>query len=377
MNSPERSAKRERRPLRAWAVALAAVIGAAGFAPQLAHADSYALITPYDDPGMETNVTGINDAGYMTGTITDSKGRGPAFVLDPEGNYTPFADPRMVTTEAGAINNNNDVAGNTLDYQKNTQASAEFIRTDSGDVTDVVNPKNGARLHGQANGLNDAGVVVGDLWRTKNGVKRQDAFIDTGDKLVDLPLGVRASATGINNAGEVVGWAGLADGQAQGFVYRAGKYELVGDPNAAAGDSTYLEAISNNGEAVGQWTDASGASHPFTYDIGANTFTELAPPASDGGYAATGVNDSGQVVLNNGAGSSVLYTPSVAPEQVVYASTLPAGIPEPATWAMLILGVALLGGEMRRRRGFRHAPRRVIRRSALAMADAGDAPHAT
>ena len=334
------------RSVRHVAIALVAVLGLAGGAAR-ATPIGYNLITPYDEPGAQTTVTGVNNAGYMTGDIKNVDGTGAAFVRDPSGDYKLFENPVQTTTQAGDINNDNVVVANSLGPNKNTQRSTQFIRAPDGALTALTVPKTGAKLRGAAHGINDDGVVVGDQWVRTGGDLVQQGYIASNKKVVPLAIGTATSARGINAAGKVVGWARTAPNVVQGFVFNQGHVKLINDPNAPAGASTTLEAINAHGLAVGEWTGADGNSHPFEYDLHLGTFTELAPPVGGPSFFAVDVNDQREVALTNDQGINLLYNPL----------RNPSGVPEPASWSMMLIGVGALGSMLRNRRPAKTRPR--------------------
>lgn len=65
---------------------------------------------------------------------------------------------------------------------------------------------------------------------------------------------------GVNVDGEVVGYYTDSIGS-HGYVYLAGNYTTLDDPNALPGN-TFAEGINAEGEIVGYYNDASG-SHGF------------------------------------------------------------------------------------------------------------------
>jgi hypothetical protein len=79
-------------------------------------------------------------------------------------------------------------------------------------------------------------------------------------------------------------------------------------------------------------SDSSG-SHGFLYSGG--TYTTIDDPLGFGGTVVTGVNDAGQI-----AG---LYYDSSNFDQVAFAFLGTPIVPEPSTWAMMILGFAGIG----------------------------------
>jgi probable HAF family extracellular repeat protein len=108
--------------------------------------------------------------------------------------------------------------------------------------------------------------------------------------------GTLSSATGINDAGVIVGYASLPGNTViRGFVYRDGAMQDIG---SFGGNTTQANAINNAGVFVGGSSDAAGVYHAFVYvdetmfnledllDNGVGGLTNL------GAYA---INDVGQI----------------------------------------------------------------------------------
>jgi probable HAF family extracellular repeat protein len=146
-------------------------------------------------------------------------------------------------------------------------------------------------LYSVATGINNAGQVVGHSFLT--GLSVDHAFLYDGSTLNDLgTLGGRDSAaSAINNAGQVVGDSTTAEGSSHAFLYDAnGMIDLGTLPGG--GDST-ATAINDAGQAVGYAAVSAIVVHAFLYDGG--TLTDL---GTLGGNLtrAFGINNLGQVV---------------------------------------------------------------------------------
>jgi hypothetical protein len=303
-----------------------------------ASAGTYTLIAPYSGAGTTTSVLGVNDAGYMTGAITNADGSSSGFIRDPAGVYTIFSDG--FGTVARNISNTNTITGYATDNTSNLATDTLFQRSSGGAFTTLVNPNTSQPLSGIAQGQNASGAIVGDYMFTSGGSSYAHGFILNGASFTDLSTGAapndRTEARGINDSGLVVGWAlDGSTGVTEGFLYSGGAYTFVQAPNPNNAGTTYFEDVNNSGVVSGEYSDADGDLFPFLYNSGTQTFTDLAPPGGGEGFDVFGVNGSGEAVLNNG-GVNYLYNP--------------AGVPEPATWAMLIAGFGGLGAVLRQTR---------------------------
>jgi uncharacterized membrane protein len=102
-------------------------------------------------PGFQfTGVQGINDAGDIVGSVSNSFP--PPFslgFLDVNGNYTFIDVGGNHFTEALGINNARDIVGNST--------SGAFLLDVNGSITTIELPGAGGTTHG----INDQGVIVG------------------------------------------------------------------------------------------------------------------------------------------------------------------------------------------------------------------------
>ena len=100
-----------------------------------------------------------------------------------------------------------------------------------------------------------------------------------------------------------------------------------------------FEGINNSGLVSGQYTDAANNSHAFIYDTNTSTYTDITVPGASSSQA-WGINNNGQVVVQgfnrDGIETNYLYSQG--------------GVPEPATWALMIGGFGLAGAALRRQR---------------------------
>jgi probable HAF family extracellular repeat protein len=152
--------------------------------------------------------------------------------------------------------------------------------------------------------------------------------------------GPTSGATGINKAGQVVGWSDVAGGGSHAFLYSGGKMTDLGD---LGGNYSYATAVNNFGQVVGNSLTAGGTVDPFLYSGGKMIdLNSLLPPGSKVTFtSADAINDFGQILARGPDGNAFLFQgPNLAPE--------------PASLTLLALGGAVVAGcAWRRRRGRR------------------------
>jgi probable HAF family extracellular repeat protein len=139
----------------------------------------------------------------------------------------------------------------------------------------------------EASGINDAGQIVGTFLDTSI---VQHGFLLSGGSFttIDAPFGPTAAA-GINAAGDIVGFSG-----AHGFLKTGASFSSVDFPG---GTSTEAAGINDAGDIVGRYQDAASHTHGFLKS-GAS-FATIDDPnaiAADGGSFATGINSAGAIV---------------------------------------------------------------------------------
>jgi len=153
-------------------------------------------------------------------------------------------------------------------------------------------------------GINDSGLIagyfgIGSTTHPIKGYVLNPPYGQANYVNENFPGSTQTQVTGLNDRGWTVGFWVDAAGDNFGFVEHNGVFTDVVDPNgqdkAANGMTTeQLLGINNRDEAVGFWTDASGNSHGFLYNVGGGRFTGISIPRV-ASVTTTGINNEGDV----------------------------------------------------------------------------------
>jgi len=223
------------------------------------------------------------------------------------------------SSQAYAINNAGQVVGESADAMGNARA---FLWTLGGSAGPPSNPqmRNLGTLgqqHSRAYGINDAGGVVGGLYNTTVGI---GAFLWTVDGTAGPPSnpqmkdlgtlsGTEATATAINNQGQVVGESTVRinpfqQTNSRAFLWKPGATNgvptnpemmnlgFIGGQNPSSSAS----AINSASKVVGWSSTSNSGQRAFLYDNGVMTDL-LTLVGNDNGArsAASGINESGVI----------------------------------------------------------------------------------
>ena len=290
-----------------------------------------------DLPGgsVSSMVYGLNNQGVSVGTASSSTGI-RAFRTNASGQLVNLGDlpGGLNASGAWAINQKGQVVGYSYSSASNNNPSA-VLWNEQGVATEIGDLPGGS-WDSQARAINDHGMVAG----ASSSATGKHAFAWTAQGgMVDL--GGLANSTsfseaaGINNQGWVVGYGTATSGTLHAALWRNGQaIDLSGGNSQLTSNAS---DVNNLGVIVGQsnhkaaiWLGGVGA-------IDLNALVDNGPE-SFSLIAALSINDLGQIT---GYGSNA------AGQRVGYLLTEVAAVPEPATWALALCGLAFVAAARR------------------------------
>jgi uncharacterized membrane protein len=219
------------------------------------------------DTSLLTAINGINAPGQLVGTYGD--GTTVHSFFWSKGNFTTLdPDPDKIRSQGGFLNAQGQVVGT---YRDKGQKRHGFIWRE-GIFTTFNVPDDHPVFGTVAMGINDIGEIVGNFVDvTGDNVHRQGFLRSSNGTFTKFAVPGRTftSASGINNAGQIVGFYADDDFNFHGFVLSSalailkgeeGDYKYVDVPGAV---ETQINSINSKGEIVGAYFDADGKQHGF------------------------------------------------------------------------------------------------------------------
>ena len=206
----------------------------------------------------QTQVTAINDWGNTVGFYALPSGANYGF-LDEDGVISSVTDP--LTTSKPPVdqllgfNNNGQAAGFYNDAKGNGHAYTWDRMTKA--FTPVIPP---GATSATATAINDHGEVAGFFTETNGNII---SFIKQGGAWtrVAVPGSTTTEVFGLNDQGSAVGMYVGQHKQTYGFIFNGGGLSTVSDPNGVG--STIVNGLNNAGDLVGFYTDAKGNTDGF------------------------------------------------------------------------------------------------------------------
>lgn len=273
--------------------------------------------------------TGINNAGQVVGYSTTAAGQYHAFATGPDGVGMIDLNPRNdYKSFASGINNSGQVVLYAAPDDDAFFHGLDIFITGPNGVgmtrTAILRGENG-----RVGEINDAGQIIGNITARypyhafvsgPNGTN----IIDLGT-LLDTGAGEHAdysSASGINNHGQVVGTssAGYSGSEQHAFTTGPNGTELV-DLGTLGGNYSYANDINDAGQIVGSSDTEAGQRHAFITSLDGTGMTDLNSLVE----LPDGLILQNAVVINN------------------QGQILAHAIPEPEIYALLLVGLSLVG----------------------------------
>ena len=149
--------------------------------------------------------------------------------------------------------------------------------------------------------------------------------------IVAMPASIFSQAQGLNDAGTIVGGYYDAASVLHGYVRAPnGVYTTIDVPGA---DATIPSGINDAGWIVGEY-DSGGVAHAYVSDaLGAITTIDVPGATFSTG---TGIDSQGDIVGQYCDTTNVCH------------GFLAVPVPEPSTWALLLAGIGAVGLRLRR-----------------------------
>lgn len=210
-------------------------------------------------------------------------------------NYVAVGDPASIGEYAYALNNSGQVATTSL-VRSYVASDGDFSA-----FTEIVIPNTATSTPGVvAQGMNDAGEVVGRFRVQGNPANQTSGFVRRVDGTIDVynfPSLASTSISEINNLGAMVGETRsdlTVFGVIRGFLYDQGNYSEISFPGSVL---TRAYGINDAGDVVGQFQNDDAVSRPFLLRSGVYQELTLAAPVGGTQSAlAFNISDSGLIL---------------------------------------------------------------------------------
>jgi hypothetical protein len=269
-------------------------------------------------PGaLETHPWDVNSFGVVVGGYRLPDGGGFHGFVYKDGVFETIDAPNTESTVLYGINDQGAVVG--VSGGSSIVSSFRYV---GGDFSEITLPGATSVV---ATDINNENQVLG-YWsddEPQSGFT-WSLFVETNGAFqnYDPPLG-EAAAYALADDGTFAGWA-----MGQGFLHGSNGYEFLPIPG-----TSYPHGLNNLGEIVGAGFYYHNGKAKY-FSVGPSDFT-----------IATGINDSGLIVgyyhdYRDGVERGFMF------ERVELRDI---GIPEPSTWALMILGFCTVGMMARQR----------------------------
>lgn len=251
---------------------------------QLTLAQAAGTYTQIDYPGAtQTRVLGINSAGEMVGFYVDSLGDDHGFLLSG-GEFTTIDVPGSNKTDADGINDVGQIVG----YSR----LGGFVYDRQSQGFTIFNVPNGW-LNTTATAINNAGTIVG--WaanpNTSFGSAMGFELEDGVFTKIKIPGFFSTEPTAINNVGDIIAQGIQRNGKQVSYLYSQGIFQIIQSPRPHSPSWTF--GINDFKVYTGAIASAQFFTKAFTYD--GKTLHRLLFPGSGVTFGCA-INNSDQVV---------------------------------------------------------------------------------
>ena len=238
-----------------------------------------------------TQLLGINNSGTIAGYQGATINKG--FSLVPPSSFTLENFPKSAQTQVTGINTAGWTSGFYIDQQGNTHAFLNLQNPSKVWVYRTVTYP--GTTFNQLLGLNDKNQAAG-YYQDAAGKDRAYVYDENGGifEVLAIPGATGgAQATGINNSQQVCGFYIDAHGVNHGFFLNFGTFTKLDFPRSLF---TQALGLNNKNEVVGVYTDAATMNHGFVYNTVSKTWQSVDDPNGIGTTVVNGTNDNHQLV---------------------------------------------------------------------------------
>lgn len=196
-----------------------------------------------------------------------------------------IAVPGATYTYAAALNKSGDVVGQFTV----ANGATEGFELKGKKYTTLLVP--GSDNYTAAGGINDSGLIVGTFYTSSH--SEYHGFLYRKGKYTQYDVELNVVSTeisAVNNNGDFGGETGAADTPTEAFVNIGG---VLTQFYATGTDNTFLVAMNNSDDSVGEYYDSSGNAHGF-YRSASGAITVLNFPGAVQ-TLCNGINDSGVI----------------------------------------------------------------------------------
>lgn len=306
------------------------VVGQSNATAGSLHAFLWDPITGYKDLtslGTGNNAFAINNLGQVVG----NNGSTSAYIWDSTNGKT-LLGTLYGNTYVRAVNDTGQVAG----YSNNNTSYRAVLWTPSTGMVDLGTPSGASYGYG----INNSGTVVG-MASAKAYVKTTSGSVQI---LTNTLGGTTSQARGINDAGQVVGYATNSAGNEHAFLWTS--VSGMQDLGTLGGTKSYAYGINNSGQILGASYTADNSLHVFVYSGG--VMTDLSQALASYGWTDL-VNSPATTIMDINNKGQIVGSGHINGALHGYVINAPVPLPP----AFYMFGSGLLGLVGARRKFFR------------------------